>query len=99
MLRRIKMLQTSLNFNPKLFFRSILLIHLLGKMLLEFPNLGEILYNASLAFNVAITNPSHLLMLLLAQFWTPKEMKPYRYNVSNTTFRSNLFTIHTMIFL
>ena len=92
------MLQTSWNFNPKLFFRSILLIHLLGKMVLEFPNWVEILYKASLAFNVAITIPSHLLMLLLAQFWTPKEMKPYRYTVSNTTFWSILFTIHTIIF-
>jgi hypothetical protein len=84
--------------NPKLFFGSILLIHLLGKMVLEFPHSVEILYKASLAFNVAITIPSHLLMIVLAQFCTPKEMKAYKYNVTNTTVWSILFTIHTMIF-
>jgi hypothetical protein len=70
----------------------------MSKMVIEFSNRIEILYQASLSFNVAITIPSHLLMIWLAQFWTPKQMKAYRYTVSNTTFWSILFTIHTMIF-
>ena len=67
-------------------------------MVLEFPHSIETLYKASLIFNVEITIPSHLLMIVLAQFCTPKEMKPNKYNVTNTTFWSILFTIHTMIF-
>jgi hypothetical protein len=67
-------------------------------MVLEFPLWVEFVYNGLLTFNIVITIPTHLLLIILALYWTPREMKPYRYTVINTTLWSILFTIHTLGF-